>query len=87
MGAEGQRVSVSMEELDLLLFGEPSGVSTVVPVPRRGGSGVVGGEEGREVSSLERDVDVTGGVDWEMEFEFQMGSSVSPVSPVRGVKV
>ncbi len=79
-------MSVSMGELDLLLFGEPSGVSTTRINAGRG-MGVGEREEGREVSPLEADVDVTGGMDWEMEFEFQMGSPVSPVSPVRGERV
>ncbi|KAK3292117.1 uncharacterized protein B0H64DRAFT_466641 [Chaetomium fimeti] len=88
-GGGAERMSVSMNDLDLLLFGNPSGVSHVGAAPAAPElvmpplgpvvSSVAG--SAMTVSPLELDDGVTGGVDWGMEFEFQMGSPVSPLSP------
>lgn len=98
VGAGGaERVSSSMDYLDLLLFGNPSGVShhshhhhhhevagpELVMPPL--GPVVLAGST-MTVSPLELDGGELGGgggggVDWGMEFEFQMESPVSPLSP------
>lgn len=91
--------AASVNELDLLLFGNPSGVGNAVDLglvgpgaPRVGGMGK--GVAVTEVSPLELDFFETtrglgrkgsggggGAVDWDLEFEFQLGSPVSPLTP------
>ncbi|KAH6631472.1 hypothetical protein F5144DRAFT_602290 [Chaetomium tenue] len=87
-----ERVSSSMNDLDLLLFGNPSGVEHHHHVAVAGRElvmpplgPVVSAGSAMTVSPLELDGGELGGggggVDWGMEFEFQMGSPVSPLSP------
>jgi hypothetical protein len=113
-GKQGLK-SVSMNDLDLLLFGDPSetiataapyfqagmgmgmggeGAELVMPLPVSGvvkGGGVGGGGSASfssgMISPLELDDSFGGGggrMDWDMEFDFQLGSPVSPLSPAEG---
>ncbi|KAH6856927.1 hypothetical protein B0I37DRAFT_426548 [Chaetomium sp. MPI-CAGE-AT-0009] len=88
LGGGAERASASMNDLDLLLlFGNPSGVSHVTALPELvmpplGPVVSSGAGSAVTVSPLELDDGgVAGGVDWGMEFEFQLGSPVSPLSP------
>jgi hypothetical protein len=101
-------MSVSMNDLDLLLFGNPSGVGggDVHNLDNMGGGGAAGTGKGTvmetalfrpvlpasattaSISPLELDATpaVSLGADWDMEFDFQLGSPVSPLSPASGGK-
>ncbi|AEO67184.1 uncharacterized protein THITE_2116017 [Thermothielavioides terrestris NRRL 8126] len=95
-GGAGMRTSVSANDLDLLLFGNPSGVggagdgcgkegvvvTAISPVDLHGGApvinaGDVGGAGSLEVQTRRLDL-------LEMDFEFQLGSPVSPLEPSLG---
>jgi hypothetical protein len=107
-----------MNDLDLLLFGDPSGtIATAAPYYQAGMMGMGMGVEGTAlvmplpvsgvvkagastgggggsasfssgmISPLELDDSFGGGggrMDWDMEFDFQLGSPVSPLSPAEG---
>ena len=95
-GAEG------MNDLDFLLFGNPSGMGPAAPPSH---SGVVvsrlamppvsaaaaassgGSASAMAISPLELDGVGGGAVDWDMEFDFQLGSPVSPLSPASAGRV
>jgi hypothetical protein len=97
-----------MNNLDLLLFGNPSGVGGGVLSDTLDNVGTMGGGRGgggaawtgtgmetalfrpvlpasattASISPLELDAPVVSlGSDWDMEFDFQLGSPVSPLSP------
>jgi hypothetical protein len=108
-GKQGMK-SVSMNDLDLLLFGDPSGTIATAAPYYQAGMGMGMGAEGAElvmplpvsgavkgggsasfssgmISPLELDDSFGGGggrMDWDMEFDFQLGSPVSPLSPAEG---
>ncbi|KAK4035042.1 hypothetical protein C8A01DRAFT_48707 [Parachaetomium inaequale] len=87
-----------MNDLDFLLFGNPSGMgppppphSRVVesrlampPVSAAAAASSVGSATAMAISPLELDGVGGGAVDWDMEFDFQLGSPVSPLSPASG---